>query len=266
MNQLPNQNQKLELQKIAAAVNLQPIAVQKTLLILGGFQIFTEGLTEYVSGQFSNQTLVELAASQKLPNDALTAIGIINTIALKKGMMPEEVAEAFVQNEKLTNQEKLQIDTDRFTDAVAQHATALDQVIMRADFQRNRQWAQSAAVASGVNLIDQLCEAKQELAGNQGFLDYVDSVFGRVGGGRLNALGKTGENGKVWVPTMEEYLSAPVLGATPQVAPSLAASNPTPNLPQLTSTSTSNNSETSGSDSSSKLTPQSGNGFGKSPS
>jgi hypothetical protein len=271
MNQLPNQNpsqnQKFKLQELAQAVNLQPETAKKTLLALGGFQVSSEGLTEYISGAFTHQKLVELARAEQLPNNAITALDILTAIARSQGLAPEYVAQRFAENEGMQSEGMpTRIDASRLSEAIAKQGAEIDQILLGADYQRNREWADKAATVSAVNQLDQFFQAKSRIANSGEFQDYVSSIFGTVGRGRLDALGKTNSNGELWIPTMEEYLSTPVLGTVPQTAPSLAASNPNPNLPQLTSTSSSTNSETSGSDSSSKLTPQSGNGFGKSPS
>lgn len=261
-----NQNQKFPVQELAAATNLQPQSVKAALTGLGGFQISSEGLTEYVTGTFSSEVLLQLAGNE--PNNAMTAIQIMNAIALKKGLPIEQVA-GFLSQTQSELQSKgtvnSRIDINRLNERIAQQAGVLDQLIGKADQQRTTQWADKAATVSAVNQIDAFFDAKARVANNPNFLAYLDEVFDLLGEGRLEALGKE-ENGMLQIPSWEEYLSNPVMTAVPQSqAPALAASNPNPNLKQLASTSTSstNNSESDGLRSSSQPIQKSGNGFGK---
>lgn len=268
MNPNPNQNenQKFSIQELVEATNLQAELIKRALIGLGGFQLSSEGLTEYVSGSFTAPKLIEIIKAEGAPNNALTAVQILNAIASSRGLSIEDVAIAFskAQQVKLESQGVVSgIDTSRLTDKLAQHAGEIDQLLVRADYQRTVDWADKAATLSAVTQIDEFHNAKHRVANNPAFHAYVEEVFGLFGQGRLDALGKMGNDGRMQIPTMQEYLKAPVMNAVP--APALAGSNPNPNLKQLGSTSTSSisNSVNDGSNSSLKPTPKSAEGFAK---
>ncbi len=264
LNPTSNQNQRFTLQELALATNLQPQAVKEALLGLTGFQVFSEGLTEYVTGTFSSEVLLQLAGGE--PNNPMTAICIMNAIALKKGLPIEQVA-GFLSKAQTELQSKgtvtSKIDIKRLNERIAQQAGVLDQLIGKADQLRTTQWADKAATMSAVNQVDAFFDAKARVANNPHFLTYLDEVFDLLGEGRLDALGKE-EDGMLQIPSWEEYLGKPVMTTVPQSqAPALAASSPNPNLKQLTSTSSTNNAASSGSENNLKPIPRSPEGFGK---
>lgn len=269
LNPTSSQNQKFTIQELVAATNLQAELIKRALTGLGGFQIFSEGLTEYVSGSFTAPKLIEIIQAEGVPNNAMTAVQILNGIASSRGLSIEQVAIAFSQAQqvKLESQGVVGgIDTSRLSDRLAQHAGEIDQLLVRADYQRTVAWADRAATLSAVAQVDEFLGAKHRVANSPAFQDYVEEVFGVLAQGRLDAMGKMGNDGKMQIPVMQDYLKTPVMTAVPQSqSPALAASNPNPNLRQLASTSTSSTSslESDGSKSNSLPTQKSAQGFGK---